>query len=105
WHGYFTGPQDWSGIYRVLVSAVGLHGCPVPSGPTQDCWATVLCNQYTYLSAEICGNAIDDDGNGLADKADPVCWRCGDGVLDPNEQCDDSNVLDGDGCSSNCQLQ
>ena len=19
WHGYFTGPKDWSGIYRVLV--------------------------------------------------------------------------------------
>ncbi|KAL6764333.1 hypothetical protein V8C86DRAFT_3209110 [Haematococcus lacustris] len=86
WHGYFTGPQDWSGIYRVLAfkawkddsnrAAGGPgQGCPVPSGPTQDCWATVLCNQYTYLSAEICGNAIDDDGNGLADKADPVCWR------------------------------
>lgn len=20
WHGYFTGPRDWSGIYRVVVS-------------------------------------------------------------------------------------
>jgi cysteine-rich repeat protein len=29
---------------------------------------------------------------------------CGDGVLDPGEQCDDGNRLDGDCCSSTCQL-
>lgn len=23
WHGYFTGPKDWSGIYRVIVSVRG----------------------------------------------------------------------------------
>jgi len=27
---------------------------------------------------------------------------CGDGVLDPGEQCDDGNAVDGDGCDSNC---
>ncbi len=27
---------------------------------------------------------------------------CGDGILDPGEQCDDGNVVDGDGCDSNC---
>ena len=27
---------------------------------------------------------------------------CGDGKLEGNEQCDDGNVLDNDGCSSNC---
>ncbi|KAL6761733.1 hypothetical protein V8C86DRAFT_2530731 [Haematococcus lacustris] len=97
WHGYFTGPQDWSGIYRVLVykawkndSSTGPHGpgpgCPVANGPSQDCLATVLCNQHTFLSAEICGNGIDDDGNGLVDKDDEACWRCGDGNIDPIEQ-------------------
>ncbi|GFH08829.1 uncharacterized protein HaLaN_03860 [Haematococcus lacustris] len=86
WHGYFTGPQDWSGIYRVLVykawkndSSTGPDGpgpgCPVANGPSQDCLATVLCNQHTFLSAEICGNGIDDDGNGLVDKDDEACWR------------------------------
>jgi cysteine-rich repeat protein len=29
---------------------------------------------------------------------------CGDGALDPGEECDDGNLLDGDCCSSSCQL-
>ena len=30
---------------------------------------------------------------------------CGNGTLDPNEACDDGNVLDGDGCSAACLLE
>ncbi len=30
---------------------------------------------------------------------------CGNGKADPNEQCDDSNQVGGDGCSSTCQLE
>ncbi|HXJ37309.1 MAG TPA: DUF4215 domain-containing protein [Candidatus Eisenbacteria bacterium] len=30
---------------------------------------------------------------------------CGDGTLDPGEQCDDGNFISGDGCSSACQLE
>lgn len=39
WHGYFTGPKDWSGIYRVLAYKKWVrdnwedgHGCPIPNG-------------------------------------------------------------------------
>ena len=28
---------------------------------------------------------------------------CGDGVIDSGEQCDDGNLIDGDGCSASCQ--
>ena len=28
--------------------------------------------------------------------------RCGDGIIDPGEQCDDGNPVDGDGCDTNC---
>ncbi len=31
--------------------------------------------------------------------------QCGNGVLDPGEQCDDGNVSDGDGCSSACTIE
>ena len=31
--------------------------------------------------------------------------RCGDGFLDPGEQCDDGNRTNGDGCSSTCTLE
>ena len=30
---------------------------------------------------------------------------CGDGNLDPGEECDDGNNLDGDGCSSQCTIE
>ncbi|HEY2774590.1 MAG TPA: hypothetical protein VGK20_11145 [Candidatus Binatia bacterium] len=36
--------------------------------------------------------------------ADCTASRCGDGVLDPGEQCDDGNNRDGDCCSAFCQL-
>lgn len=34
-----------------------------------------------------------------------VYAACGDGVLDPGEQCDDGNVVGGDCCSATCQLE
>ena len=32
-------------------------------------------------------------------------YICGDGNLDPGEQCDDGNNIDGDGCSSICEIE
>jgi cysteine-rich repeat protein len=34
-----------------------------------------------------------------------TCGSCGDGLLDPAEQCDDGNMASGDGCSSACVLE
>ena len=36
------------------------------------------------------------------DKVDPYC---GDGTLDPGEECDDGNNVDGDGCSAECTVE
>ncbi len=33
------------------------------------------------------------------------CGTCGDGVVDPNESCDDGGTSGGDGCSSLCQIE
>src|SRR5262249_6004600 len=30
---------------------------------------------------------------------------CGDGIVQAGEQCDDGNLMNGDGCSSNCTLE
>ncbi len=30
---------------------------------------------------------------------------CGDLVIDPNEECDDGNLLNRDGCSSQCKVE
>lgn len=31
--------------------------------------------------------------------------QCGNGILEGSEECDDSNIIDGDGCSSTCNLE
>jgi hypothetical protein len=43
---------------------------------------------------------LDDDGTG--DVCDP--WVCGDGQLDPDEQCDDGARLGGDDCTPRCEV-
>ena len=30
--------------------------------------------------------------------------RCGNGIVDAGEQCDDGNPIEGDGCDSNCTI-
>ena len=35
----------------------------------------------------------------------PVPNECGNGVLEGAEECDDGNAVDGDGCSSTCQIE
>lgn len=42
-------------------------------------------------------------------RSDNTCLKmfgiCGDGLLDPNEICDDGNTQNGDGCSFICQVE
>lgn len=38
----------------------------------------------------------------IADVPPPVVVACGNGIVDPLEECDDGNLLDGDGCSAVC---
>ena len=48
---------------------------------------------------------ITAQGAGAACRADCTLPRCGDGILDVGEACDDGNAADGDGCSSSCQVE
>ncbi len=71
---------------RVLAYITGY--CPTPYGPNTYCAASVLQADRAVLTAENCFDGIDNDADGLVDKADPDCWRCGDGVVDPGEECE-----------------
>ncbi len=73
----------------------------------------------------ICADSVDNDTDTFVDAADPGCYDngntvtgtynpkdsdetntavCGNGTIDQqSEQCDDGNVVNGDGCSSTCQ--
>jgi len=35
----------------------------------------------------------------------PIIPACGDGNLDPGEDCDDGNLINGDGCSATCEVE
>jgi cysteine-rich repeat protein len=75
-----------------------------PQPPHQRVFGVFLNNQLgeermdtkpqRFLGQELC----------LPSAKNPVC---GDGVVEPlaGEQCDDGNTLDGDGCSSTCQIE
>lgn len=47
---------------------------------------------------------VCEEGEEGEDKACEI-GICGNGTLEPGEQCDDGNTSDGDGCSSTCSIQ
>jgi cysteine-rich repeat protein len=47
----------------------------------------------------------DGDGDPTTGDGDGEPGNCGDGATDPGEDCDDGNLLDGDGCSSECIVE
>ena len=49
---------------------------------------------------------IDGDGDGTAtvDRG-AYEFHCGDGIVDPDEQCDDGNSVNGDGCTVECKKE
>lgn len=67
------------------------------------CDATFGCTHFPTLTppepAEVsCTDTTDNDCDGAIDAADPDCFRCGDGVVQPPEECDDANENPFDGC-------
>ena len=64
---------------------------------------------YSPCDPCIGGELIEDDGGGFepfdsgepADSGTPT--GCGNGTIEPGEQCDDKNTKSGDGCSSSCK--
>jgi cysteine-rich repeat protein len=68
------------------------------------------CNPSPGFPENFAGTTIglDNDGDGSYDESDPDCGPqavCGNGRLEPGEECDDGNTADGDCCSSTCQYE
>jgi len=68
------------------------------------------CNPAPGFPEDFGGSTIglDNDGDGVHDDMDPDCVAsstCGDGILDPGEDCDDGNNDDGDCCAADCSYE
>ncbi len=50
-------------------------------------------------------NANPNSDFGTPGQENEVCSKCGNGVKDPQEECDDGNSISGDGCSSTCKTE
>jgi cysteine-rich repeat protein len=69
-------------------------------------------DEWVYVDADRTMTALDfDEIVELTCNTEPSACRtscvvpdCGDGFLDPGEECDDANVFDGDDCPSDCDL-
>lgn len=78
-----------------------------PENTSTDLYASIYGGS---ISCDMCPGAIntgvDSDGDGIDDACDEdAVVLCGNGVIDIGETCDDSNRLNGDGCSSTCQTE
>ena len=52
-----------------------------------------------------CSTGIECPNDTICAAVQPICLTtlCGNGLIDPGEDCDDGNVIDGDGCAHDCK--
>jgi cysteine-rich repeat protein len=84
-------PLPASGTAVPLVAGEGALSAFVGEDPNGTWTLTVVDDTATY-NGKLNGWSL----------AIVTATACGDGTLDPGEVCDDGNVIDGDGCDSNC---
>jgi cysteine-rich repeat protein len=92
--GVLTG-LTFPGNWEVMLSPVFLRGITV--------WTWVQSNG-ALVSLDLLQPIIIKAYNSpTACRRDCTLPRCGDGILDGGELCDDGNTLDGDGCAGDCR--
>uniref|UniRef100_A0A672PEY5 Pappalysin 2 n=1 Tax=Sinocyclocheilus grahami TaxID=75366 RepID=A0A672PEY5_SINGR len=80
--------------------------------PIREDWSPVIVKQPTYTDRDVQYlYRIQVESDGLFSELSPGLVYihgehfCGDGTLQGTEDCDDGNLLDGDGCSKKCQVE
>jgi len=90
-------------LYRVLLALV-VAGV-VRSRCCPNSRLSAIC--YDGAKASNCNSAVQHFEPGLCSESG-ACGApliCGDGRLDPGEECDDDNTVSGDGCSKDCEIE
>ncbi len=98
------------------VCAIGV-GCtnPFNTAPCDDgdmCTVADACASGVCTGGPSCGDGTVQAGcgeecdppDGVTCDASCIAIVCGNGIIQPGEQCDDFNAVDGDCCDSSCQL-
>jgi cysteine-rich repeat protein len=104
-----------AGAQRAQVHGILCPGRPVPgdtTGPCSDGLANpALYDRYSDVVAQMGGHEgsiQDNDQSRLSATIQTIVDAaiagacCGNGVIEPGEQCDDGNDVDSDGCSNQC---
>lgn len=126
-----VGDHDWFSLDVTVPDSTvtlevgdGLGGCPffdsllTLEGPahlaiaTDDNGGVSPCSRLVqprlavgtyHVEVRQLGDALIQDAYVLSIRVLPP--TCGDAVVQPGEQCDDGNVISGDGCSATCQVE
>jgi cysteine-rich repeat protein len=109
-----NGVVDSGETCDTAIAAGSPGACPTVAS----CNDNMACTRDTLLSGGTCNAAcshtaitqpMNGDGccpPGANANNDNDCQpRCGNGVVESGEQCDDGNTTSGDGCSATCQLE
>ncbi|XP_066537403.1 pappalysin-2 [Hoplias malabaricus] len=84
--------------------------------PIREDWGPVVLKETTYTDSDVqkgrtYSYQIQVEADGLLSELSPALIYthgepyCGDSRIQRNEQCDDGNLLDGDGCSKKCRME
>ncbi len=80
---------------------------PEPNPPANYCSSQKYCIDYdtVYIKDRYCKIMQYDCTSDRKCSSGNCILKCGDGVPDVGETCDDGNLVDGDGCDSLCQTE
>ncbi|MCY1059607.1 DUF4215 domain-containing protein [Nannocystis sp. SCPEA4] len=90
--------QPWE-LCETMPGADIEHGaCP------NNCQPAYCGDGFVWLPYEQCDDGWENNGPGQPCESDCTRPSCGNGELDPGEECDDGNTYALDGCTDGCRL-
>lgn len=98
---YITGVLLLVGVgCQLIISRIGAAAC-APEGESRcgEGNTRIVCREG-FEALESCGEGLCEEGPGGAS-----CVICGNGALNQGEQCDDGNLIPGDGCRADCTTE